>query len=87
MSAGEPLQFEALTSSILSDCSLSARLDLGLDPLSRDVPATTEFADALRCRVMAWAMDPEHPYPRAVLNEVTRVADVMADLIEGAGRG
>lgn len=85
MSAGEPLQFEPQTTAILSDCTLRARLDLGLDPLSRDVPVGTQFADALRCRVMAWAW--ECPHPRALVNEVARLANITADLIEGAGRG
>lgn len=85
MSAGEPLQFEDVSTSILSFLTWATRRDLGLEEASRDVPAGTWFADALRCQLLEWAMDTA--YPRAVINEVASLANVTADLIESAGRG
>ena len=65
-------------------CS-ATRTDLGLSPVDRDVPVGTWFADALRCRVMAWCEGTTGP-PELV-DQVASLGHVMANLIEGAGHG
>lgn len=85
MSAGEPLEFEDVSSSILSFLTWATRRDLGLDPDNRDVPAGTWFADALRCQAMEFAMITAEP--PGVVEEVCCLANTTADLIEGVGRG
>ena len=85
MTAGEPLQFEPQTSAMIEALTWAARLDVGLDPLGRDVPVGTLFADALRCQVIEWGeVGCEQP---EFVDEVARLVNTMCDLLEGVGRG
>lgn len=61
----------------------AARVDLGLDPGSRMVPAGQQMADALRCRLMLWC-DTSDDRPELVA-KVHALGTTIADLIDRAG--
>lgn len=65
-------------------CS-AARTDIGMLGSDRMVPPGSLFADALRCRVAAWCTDTDDA--DWLIDAVWRLANITADLVEGAGRG